>query len=306
MSLSLKKAANVYQGILETRGQSRSTLEANEKWLRRFSEFCEKNNITEVQSITTELIARFRQHMTWTPGARGKLYSQNTLYQCQRMVRSFLRWLHSQDHLLRDVTEFWVIPRPSETFKRTPTVEEMSKLLLTPDETSFTGLRNRAVLELLYGTGLRAEECCGLKLDHVDLASSRVRVVRGKGTKDRLLPLGARLKQVLKRYLKLREDVAGDSEQAFFVSAKGKPLTTAAQGMMISIATQKAGLQAFRPHAIRRSFASHLLDNGADIYVIATLLGHKRLSSTNLYTLVSLQELKKVYQRTHPRARRQS
>ena len=306
MSLSFQDALALYLTELEQIGRAKSTLHHNRRWLPVFIKFCQQQGLTEVQAITAEHVFSFHRHMTWTPGTKVKLLKQSTLYQCLQMNRLFLRWLHSEGHLLRDVTRSWILPRPPDPNTRVLTVEEMAKLLLTPNETRKIGVRDRAVLELLYGTGLRSAECCSLRLEHLDLEGSQLHVNAGQGRTDRCLPLGARLKQVLKRYLKVRAEIARDGEQALIVSFHGNALTAACLGELISRKAKAAGLKPFRSHAIRRSFATHLLDNGASIAVIGALLGHKNLSSTHLYTRVTLQELKKAYLRTHPRARRQT
>lgn len=306
MSPGFQDSLLLYLSELEERGYSKLTLHHNRRWLALFIEFCQNQGLNEVQSVTVKQVSLFHRTMTWTPGVKGKLLSQSTLYQCLQMTRSFLRWLHAKEYLLWDVTESWVLPRPAEPDTRVPTIEEMAKLLLTPNEAKKTGVRNRAILELLYGTGLRSEECCALKLEHLDLTGNRLQVVEGKGKKSRYLPLGARLKQVLKRYLKVREELANEDEQALFVNIKGAALSSASLGDLISNTARAAGLKPFRSHAIRRSFAGHLLENGANIHVIGALLGHKNLSSTHLYTRISLQELKEVYKKTHPRAKRRT
>lgn len=304
MSLGFKDALGLYLTDLEGRGYAKSTLLQNRRWLGVFADFCEDQDLTEVRALTVKHVSLFQRTMTWTVGAKGKVLSQNTLHQCLRMTRSFLRWLHTQEHLLCDITESWILPRTSASNTRIPTTEEMTRLLLTPNETQKVGIRNRAVMELLYGTGLRSAEFCALKLEHLDLASSRLQVVQGKGKKSRYLPLGARLKQVLKRYLTVRQHLAREGEQALFVNREGAALSSASLGELISSTAKAAGLEPFRSHAIRRSFATHLLENGANVHVIGALLGHKNLSSTQLYTRVDLHELKKVYRRTHPRAER--
>lgn len=305
MSLKFQDAFELYFSELESRGQSKSTLTHNRRWLGFFSDFSEAKGVQEVQAINEEHVSSFCLRVTWEPGMQGKLLSPGSVHQCLSMVRSFLRWLHDRGDLFRDVTRGWILPRPPVSYTRVPTTEEMSTLLLTFDETSRLGRRNRAILELLYGTGLRVGECCSLELEHLDLDSSLLRVVDGKGKKGRLLPLGTRLKQVLKRYLKDREEFTPPEERGLFVSLKGSRLSDDAIAMMVYNASKKAGMKPFRPHAIRRGFATHLLENGANIPVIQALLGHENLSSTQIYVALDLKALKVVYDRTHPRAKRQ-
>ena len=302
MSLRFKSALQSYLLELEERGLSQKTLAHNRNALSQFIEFCRNRGLREVQAITGEHVVAFRRQIAWNPGVKGELLSQNSIYLVLRLVRSFLKWLHEQDHLLRDLTGDWILPRPLKSPTRTPTVEEMSKLLLTPNVKVRAGLRNRAILELLYGTGVRLGECLALKLEHLDLPASQLQVVDGKGGTSRNLPLGSRLKQILKRYLKARAKVAPENEQALFLTRTGKPITAGSIAQILRRNAQIAGLKPFSSHAIRRGFATHLLENGADIKVIQALLGHKHLDSTQFYLQPDFQELKKVYSRTHPRA----
>ena len=306
MSLLFKTALERYFEDLEERGCSQSTLISNRQWLGLFVRFCGKADVVEVSAISFDLLARFRQHIVWTPGVKGALYSQSTLFQCQRMVRSWLRWLHSKDLLLQDVTTGWILRRPSARVRKVPSIQEMSRLLLSSNETTALGLRNRAVLELLYGTGLRVSECSSLDLGHVDFVSSRLQVVCGKGQKDRILPLGARLQHTLQRYLEQRPLLVSEGEQALFVRRSGQRISNSIVYDIVKTSSKAADLEHLGPHTIRHAFATHLLENGADIAVIGALLGHKNLNATHIYTRLCFNELSKVYRKTHPRAQRQS
>lgn len=306
MRLRFKDALDSYLSELEARGQAERTLYQNRMFLSQFIDFCRNQGLKEVQAITDEHVASYHRYMTWRPSSTGGLLSPNSLSHILRLVRSFLRWLHDRGDIFRDVTRGWVLPRVQSTNTRTPTIEEMSKLLLTPNVKDSLGLRDRAIIELLYGTGVRVGECRSLKLKNLDLQASQLQVVEGKGSKSRNLPLGSRLKQILRRYLEDRKQFAPDREQTLFVNAKGKPMSTALVSRILYKHAKEAGIKPFGAHAIRRGFATHLLEKGADVKVIQLMLGHEHLSSTHLYLQPDFQELKKVYNRTHPRAKRQS
>ena len=232
------------------------------------------------------------------------MYSQNTLFQAQRMVRSFLRWLYETERTLFNLSEGWLLPRPPDPPRRIPTVAQISALLMVPDSSTMVGLRNRAILELLYGTGIRGAECHALDLDQVDLESSRLHVV-GKGSRDRVLPIGGNLRLALERYLEVRSRLGGPGcEEAFFISARGRRLSYMTIGVVVRECAKAVGIEGLTPHGIRHCFAVHLLENGADLAYIQALLGHESLQSTKIYMTISQQELKRAHQRTHPRAQR--
>jgi integrase/recombinase XerD len=300
----LEDAAERYWTYLESLGQQ-GTLESSRTWLPRLFAFCAERSVVEVTQLEADLLAAFRQHLTWTPGPSGALYSQSTLFQCLRMIRLFCRWLYESELVLLDLTEGWCLPRPPDPSRRVPTVDEVSRILLVPDARTPVGVRNRALLELLYGTGIRSNECYAVDLDSLDLAASRLHV-RGKGSKDRMLPIGPALRQCLRRYLEMRDQLGPRvDEPALFVSSKGgHRLGLVSLGLIVRNAARAADLAGFGPHTLRHAFATHLLEAGADLAYIGALLGHESLDSTAIYTRVHPLELYREHRRTHPRARR--
>lgn len=298
--MSLEEAVASY-----LRGLGKSSKERHSRlWLTRFSEFCEPRGVREVAQIDFELLTAYRQHLFWKPGPKGALYSQNSLFQAQQMVRLFVRWLHGRELLLQNPTEGWVLRRPQVRARRVPSVENVARLLVAPSAHRRTGLRARAVLELLYGTGIRLAECEALNLESVDLETSRLHV-RGKGAKDRALPIGPSLRQSLLRYLEVRDLFKpGPEEPAFFLSVHGRRLEKPSIREAVWQACEKAGLPRFGPHMLRHAFAVHLMEQGLNVVYIQALLGHENVSTTAIYTEVRSVELADEYRRTHPRAQR--
>lgn len=173
-------------------------------------------------------------------------------------------------------------------------------------EGTLEGRRNRAILELFYSTGMRLGELVGLGVDDVDLVSEQV-VVRGKGRKERLLPIGRPALLALRQYLPRRDEVMREARspdrRALFVSARGRRLSARAVQLLVRRALDDvSGGQDVSTHALRHSFATHLLDAGADLRAVQELLGHASLSTTQIYTHTSVERLKKVYHQAHPRA----
>jgi site-specific recombinase XerD len=301
--MTLEDAGQRY--LLDLKTQGKLCLRRHMKcWLARFREFCQARDVSEVTELDAALLADFRQHVIWTPGPKGSLYSQSSLYQAQRMVRAFASWLYARDLILIDHSVGWILRRPPQTARNVPTVAGISKLLLAPSTNHRQGLRSRAVLELLYGTGIRLGECHALDLDSLDLETSRLHV-RGKGGKERALPIGGQLRHSLKRYLDIRDRFKpAPDEPALFVNTNSGRLCKQSIRGTVWRACEVAGLPRFGPHTLRHAFAIHLMEAGAELPYIQAMLGHESLDTTAIYTEVRPLELISEYRRTHPRATR--
>ena len=196
-------------------------------------------------------------------------------------------------------------PKTPQTLPRFLMESEVEKLLDAPDG-SPEGIRDRAVLEVLYATGLRASELTGIEVDDIDLAGRTLRVL-GKGRRERIVPFGVFAQHALQEYLPVRESwiAARPSEPAFFVTPRGRGLTTAGLRRLLARSLEHASIaKQVTPHSLRHSFATHLLNAGADLRAIQELLGHASLGTTQRYTHLSTAQMKAVYDRAHPRARR--
>ena len=301
--MRLEEAARRHWEHLESLGQL-SVRKSSRTWLTGLLVFCHGRGVFEASQLDASILTSYRQQLIWTPGPSGALYKEGTLFQAQRMVRLFLRWLHENELVLVDHGASWVLRRPPDSARNVPTVDQVCRLLLVPDVRTAAGLRNRAVLELLYGTGIRANECHSADLDNLDLNGSRLHV-RGKGSKDRVLPLGPCLRQSLSRYLDARDQLgASPGERALFVARGGSRLGMGSLDHIVRNAAREVGLAGFGPHTLRHAFAVHLLENGADITYIQALLGHESPQSTTIYTKIHPLELFREHRRTHPRAKR--
>ncbi|MDX6287300.1 MAG: integrase/recombinase XerD [Frankiales bacterium] len=199
-------------------------------------------------------------------------------------------------------------PRPQRRLPKAIPVDDVSRLLEAAgfDQTPLA-LRDRALLEVLYASGARISEAVGLAGDDVDLVTGLVRL-RGKGGRERMVPLGRPARDAVSAYLvRARPALAGAGRgtPALFLNARGGPLSRQSAWTVIRAAAEKAGLaRAISPHTLRHSFATHLLDGGADIRVVQELLGHASVATTQVYTLVTVETLREVYAAAHPRARR--
>lgn len=221
-------------------------------------------------------------------------------------LRTFARFLCREGWLDSDPAALAVSPRREIKVPAHLSIDEMSRLLETPDASEALGRRDRAILELFYASGLRLSELVGLDLEDVNLSGRIVRVL-GKGRKERLVPFNDTTKQALRAWLRDRAALCGTKRvDALFVNFRGARLTGRSVQRLVaryvSACSTRFGIS---PHALRHSFATHLLQRGADLRAIQELLGHVRLSTTQRYTHVNAAQLLEVYRKAHPRAKRE-
>lgn len=219
-------------------------------------------------------------------------------------VKSFCRYLQRQGKITVNPASVVAAPKKERVLPTVLSIEQARALMELPPSDCFEGLRDRAILELLYGVGLRLSELISLRLQNLDIDSELIRVM-GKRQKERVLPLGSYAKRALEQYLTIRKEFTGEKGDPFplFINKKGQPLyPLVVQNMTRKYMMQLSEQAHLSPHVLRHSFATHLLDRGADLMVVKELLGHENLSTTQIYTHVSMDRLKKVYRQAHPRA----
>jgi integrase/recombinase XerC len=197
------------------------------------------------------------------------------------------------------------VPKVPRHLPTVLSVGEAELLLDSVSRQDFASLRDRAILEFLYSSGARIAECCSLSLDRLDLHQSRA-VVKGKGKKERMVLLGASAVEHLSAYLKRRASEAAPGEPAVFINQRGKGLGVRGAFNIVKKRAEACELSEITPHTMRHSFATHLLDHGADLRSVQMLLGHENLSTTQIYTKVSIGRMTEVYRQAHPRARQAS
>jgi len=235
-------------------------------------------------------------------------YSSATMARKIATLRSFYRWL---DRCGLNATNPMLLIRTPRQNKRLPKaidVSQVEQLLSAPDDTELLGARDRAILETLYSTGIRVSELVGINRSDIDDAGQAM-IVRGKGKRERIVPLGSHALVALRHYLgMLRTDPraandASDPDAALFINKHGGRLSTRSVRRKVSKYLAKAGLDPeISPHTLRHSFATHLLDNGADLRSVQELLGHQSLSTTQVYTHLTTQRMREAYDDAHPRA----
>jgi len=220
-------------------------------------------------------------------------------------VKIFFRWLRARRRIAHDIAENLPLPRTDRFLPETMNELQTEQLLEGISTTAPRGLRDRAILELLYASGLRVSELVNARLEFLDLDSRIIRVV-GKGNKTRLVPVGQKACDALRAYLeRARPDMVNKrTGSEIFLSIRGTKLSTVRILQIVKTAARLAGLDLnVYPHLLRHSFATHLLSNGADLRIIQELLGHADISTTQIYTHVDQQRLKAIHLRFHPRAK---
>jgi len=233
---------------------------------------------------------------------RERDLSRRTLARKVAAVRSFYRFLVAEGVLSHNPALTLRSPRLGRALPTVLDETQTSRLLEGVGRTPWLRARNRAILEVLYSTGMRVAELVALDVTDIDLLSEMARA-RGKGKRDRLVPLGSYACAALSEYLPLRAQRASAEEPALFLNNKGRRLSTRTVRRVVRRCARRLGLpDSVTPHTLRHSFATHLLGRGADLRSVQELLGHKNLSTTQLYTHLSAERLRQAYDRAHPRA----
>jgi integrase/recombinase XerC len=224
-------------------------------------------------------------------------------------IRSFLKYLSVEGAIAANPAKLVASPRQEKRLPDFLALDAVSALVEAPDTSTAAGKRDRAMLELLYGTGIRASELVGLDLGDLDLQEQLVRVL-GKGRKERIVPFGRKAGEALADYLQARLELAGrelrgSAAEAVFLNVRGGRLTARSLGNVVNKHVRRlAQRMKVHPHTLRHTFATHMLNAGADLRSIQEMLGHESLSTTQKYTHVSIEQLVRVYQSAHPRAKK--
>jgi integrase/recombinase XerD len=275
------------------RGLSPLTIAAYRRDLEQFSKHAGSRWRDDPQPLI-EFVAALQR-----AGARGSTQARKSA-----AVRSFYAFALREGHATRDVPALVDAPRPGQYLPDVLAPDQVADILEAPPSDDDAGIRDRAMLELLYGCGLRVSELVGLDTDRVDLPNQQVRVI-GKGTKERRVPMGDEARERLHRYLggPRLAWTAGRPTPAVFVNQRGRRLSRESVWRTVKRWTAAAGVrERVTPHTFRHSFATHLLEGGADLRVVQALLGHASISTTQLYTHLTGERVREVYARAHPRA----
>lgn len=304
--LTLASEADAWFERMAERNYSQASLNAAKWALKMFLGWAQERSLSCPDEITKPILESYQGWLYRYEKADGEPLSVRT--QCARLgtLQRFFSWLCKSGRLLANPAADLELPRkPYHALPKVLNQEELRRLMGQPDVTDPLGLRDRAILELLYASGMRRSELVSLDLSDIDLTVASVHVRKGKGGKGRLLPLGAGAMRWLQAYLdKSRPALSmSASEPAFFLSGYGERFNPNYLGNWVSKTLKAAGIQKKGAcHLLRHSCATHMMENGADLRSIQQMLGHARLDTTQIYTEVSIQYLRKVYNKTHPNA----
>ena len=280
------------------KGLSENTIGAYRRDLKKYQDYLEEEKINHIDFIDRQTI------QVCLGDLHDKGASAKSIARFISTIRSFHQFALREKYAAKDPTVLIETPKYERRLPDVLEVDEVIRLLETPDMSKNNGYRDRAMLELLYATGMRVTELINLKVEDVNLIMGFVRVF-GKGNKERIVPLGETIIDILETYIEtvrpqlLKKTVTDN----LFLNMHGKPLSRQAIWKMIKQNGVKAEIfKTLTPHTLRHPFATHLLENGADLRAVQEMLGHADISTTQLYTHVSKSQIRKIYNQFHPRA----
>lgn len=283
------------------RDVSPATREAYRSDLEQFATWLARGDIDTLGGIDRRILRRYVAFLA----QRG--YARRSIARKASALRALLRWAILHDLIESDPSEDLAIPKLDRPLPKVLKPDHVAALCEAPADDTPEGLRDRAIIELLYGSGLRVAELCGLDIGDVELRAGRVRVL-GKGRKERQVPVGDSSAAALERYLDDARPLLaakhpdGPDRFALFLNSRGNRLGARGVRERMKRYAVEGDLPPVSPHGLRHSFATHLLDGGADLRTVQELLGHENLATTQIYTHVSTERARAVYEQSHPRA----
>ena len=300
----MKKLSSQPEDILQAfldflsveKGLSANTILSYSRDLNKLFYFLKKEKVA-LDSVQEEELVKFIHHQS-----RAGL-SSRSLGRLISSLKSFYKFLVLDDVIKKNPAVNLSSPKIWLKLPQFLTVEEVESLLMQPDENNIRGIRDRAMLELLYATGLRVSELVSLKMKDLNMEEGFL-LCRGKGGKERIVPIGLSARHAIRRYLdEARPQIMKESSDALFLTSRGGAFTRQGFWKMLKGYARKAGFDLkISPHILRHSFATHLLERGADLRSVQLMLGHTQITTTQIYTHVSRERLRKVYEKYHPRA----
>ncbi|MDX5475511.1 MAG: site-specific tyrosine recombinase XerD [Bacillaceae bacterium] len=285
--------------LIVEKGLADNTIVSYERDLKSYLQYIEKvEGITTINSVKRNEILQFLKHCH----EKGK--SSKTIARHIASIRSFHQFLLRDKVTDHDPTVHIDTPQPEVKLPKVLSIEEVQALLEAPKSNTPIGIRDKAMLELLYATGIRVSELTSLKLSDAHITMGFIRCI-GKGNKERIIPIGKLAQDAIEKYLNESRPTFLKKHQsdALFLNYQGKALSRQGFWKILKTLTKEAGIQKdLTPHTLRHSFATHLLENGADLRAVQEMLGHADISTTQIYTHVTKGRLKDVYSQFHPRA----
>ncbi len=284
-------------------GYSERTIESYDSRVRYFALWCEDRTLEPLQ-ITKPILERYQKHLFHHRQKNGDPLSFRAQSIALQALKSYFKWMAQKNHMLYNPASEIQFPKiPRKLPREILTPEQVSEILSQPDINTPDGIRDRTIMELFYDCGLRRAELINLKLSDIHLPRGVLIVREGKGGQDRYLPLSENLQAWLEKYINdIRDELIGPlSDDALFLTDYGEPYSRYNIGAMVKRHIVQAGITIKGScHLFRHAMATHMLENGADIRFIQVMLGHRDLSTTQIYTQVSVEKLRAVHAATHP------
>lgn len=304
----MKKAIQKYLRYLKVeRNASPHTITSYKNDLTQFLTFCSTHFNLDEEKVQLNKIERIIIRL-WLGELSERGLAKSTIARKVAAVRSFFKYCFKRGIVEQNPAHLLIVPKKDKPLPKTASKEDLNRMMELAEGNSPQSAQNRAILELLYGTGIRLSELTGLNEEDVNFKLSQIKV-SGKGAKQRIVPFGNSAKKALKHHLETKTQLYGsrtdaDAHKALFLAANGQRIYGRAVQRIVKDYLQRASeVTQKSPHVLRHSFATHLLNEGADIRVIKELLGHAGLSATQIYTHTSVERLKNVYELAHPRAK---
>jgi len=277
------------------KGLSANTLESYARDIAKLQNWASKNH-KQIEKLERKDLRE------WIARMSREGLAPSSISRAVSSARGFFRFLMLDGHIKRHPAEDLHTPQRLSYLPRFLTEEEMERLLLTPDISTDPGVRDRAMLEVMYAAGLRVSELCALKTGDIDIDTALV-TCHGKGSKQRRIPIGKSAVHWLQRYLGIRKRLGNEARPDLFFGPRARPLTRQTAWSIIKTHAAHAGVPEISPHTLRHSFATHLMQHGADSRSVQAMLGHADISTTEIYTHITDLHMRKAYDRFHPRAR---
>ncbi len=286
------------------KGYSSETARRKDSAIRRFIVWCDERSLNDPKEITKPMLERYQSHLFYYRKDDGETLAYSTQHVFMSSVKVFFKWLTQENHIPSNpASEVQAIKRPKRLPQEVLSVDEVNAVLNAIDTETPEGIRDRAMIELLYSTGIRRSELCRIKNQDIDVKRQSLMVREGKGGKDRYLPVGERAVAWLTKY---KDDVRPllvmpEDDSSLFLTDYGEAYNGANAGRLVKHYLTLAGIEREGScHLFRHAMATHMLDNGADLRFIQLMLGHSDINSTTIYTQLSIEKMRKVHAATHP------
>lgn len=301
--MQVKAAIAAYLNHLKLLGSAYYTIRSAKYGLARFVRFLEAEQISDIEQLNQDIIAEYQQELYFCLTAKGKPLTLRSQSQLLSVVKGFTRFLQEQDYLVVDPAKAIKLPKkPKRLPKVILTEKEVQKLLTAPDMRTNRGYRNRIVLEVLYDTAIRRAELANIRLADLDLAAGYI-LIHGKGDKQRVVPVSQRVCELIQNYiLMIRPKFVNNKDPGYLILNRwGRQMNANGIWAVVKRCTRLAGIKKnVSTHTFRHTCATHMLKNGAPVRHIQEMLGHESLESTQIYTRVTINDLKQIHAKYHP------